>query len=545
MNHANSIYAYLEIFLIAFVYAFFLTISVYFLLKSSKIQFILKKYNWSKISIWLLFLVGCIAYGAFSVFRYNSVGYPLRDLGLFSQAIWQFSQWQMPASSIKGLTSLWADHFHPILVLLAPLYWIKPDTRLLLLAQALIVSAGVFPIFNIARNKLKNNFVAFCFAFGWLFFLGTQQAIGYGFYPETLAIVFLAYAYYFFWEKKYLRYWLFILLAMACKEDISLYIIFWGLYVFLFENRKVGFFTVLAGGLWFKMAMAVIIKLRGSAYSYFDYNQLGANIPSALKTIFSKPIYTLQVFFVPAIKIKTMFYFFTSVSFLAFFSPFFIAVLPNLAEKFLSSRPILWEVGYEYGAGISTSLFVAAILGLANLMKLRPIKNIKLSNEIKFIFMGFLILALNFGVVLADKDRLLFQTINKKYYKFQIDQQISDAIKIVPTDASVEVQETLGTFFANRDKVYRYPNSEKSDYIVLTPFYYEDNYNQDNYKMFSFSNDKLRTQLMNLYEGTKYYVYFCNGEVIVFKRGTEPNVPMSKEIKAFIFKYDLSLYTDN
>jgi uncharacterized membrane protein len=72
------------------------------------------------------------------------------DLGIFTQAVWHYSHFQAPASSIKGTANLLGDHFQPILILLAPLFWVWADARTLLIAQAVLVAASIVPVYLFA-----------------------------------------------------------------------------------------------------------------------------------------------------------------------------------------------------------------------------------------------------------------------------------------------------------------------------------------------------------------------------------------------------------
>jgi len=55
-------------------------------------------------------------------------------LGIFDQGVWLRSRLKDPFVTIRGLP-LFGDHASSILVLVAPLYWLWPDPRLLLRLQ--------------------------------------------------------------------------------------------------------------------------------------------------------------------------------------------------------------------------------------------------------------------------------------------------------------------------------------------------------------------------------------------------------------------------
>src|SRR5256885_15972415 len=64
-----------------------------------------------------------------------------------------------------------SDHSHPILMTIAPLYWIWNDVRVLLIAQAVLIAAGGVPIFWWARQQL-GLLSAIAFEIAYLVFWG-------------------------------------------------------------------------------------------------------------------------------------------------------------------------------------------------------------------------------------------------------------------------------------------------------------------------------------------------------------------------------------
>src|SRR3990167_3361987 len=75
------------------------------------------------------------------------------DLGFFDQLMWQASRGNFNFVSTIGNINLLGDHFQPVLYLLAPLYWIWNDVRIILIAKALLVVAAVLPLYFLAKKK--------------------------------------------------------------------------------------------------------------------------------------------------------------------------------------------------------------------------------------------------------------------------------------------------------------------------------------------------------------------------------------------------------
>ena len=63
----------------------------------------------------------CI-YALIGILNHRHFGSSL-DLGIFDQAVWHLSRFERPFSSVKGY-SIFGDHFHPIIALFVPFYWV-------------------------------------------------------------------------------------------------------------------------------------------------------------------------------------------------------------------------------------------------------------------------------------------------------------------------------------------------------------------------------------------------------------------------------------
>jgi uncharacterized membrane protein len=78
------------------------------------------------------------------------------DLGIYDQVVWNTAQGRILAYSAEpapGSVFL-ATHLQLILVLLAPLYWVWSDARLLIVAQTVVIALGAWPLYDLARWKL-------------------------------------------------------------------------------------------------------------------------------------------------------------------------------------------------------------------------------------------------------------------------------------------------------------------------------------------------------------------------------------------------------
>lgn len=126
-------------------------------------------------------------------------------------------------------------------------------------------------------------------------------------------------------------------------------------------NAIIGVLTIISGTLLSLVATHIIIPhFSGSAgYSYWDYPNLGSSFSSAAKTLLTKPPYSTSLFVDSSQKIFTLAILFFP--FLFIFPPWCLAVLPLIAERFLSSRESLWEPRYHYNALPYIIIFLSSV----------------------------------------------------------------------------------------------------------------------------------------------------------------------------------------
>jgi uncharacterized membrane protein len=150
--------------------------------------------------------VWIISIGALALYLLDSLIRQARfhsgyDVTIFDQAIDDYAHLRAPDVLIKSQQpfNILGDHFHPILVLLAPFYRLWPDARVLLIAQALLFALGVHIVSRLAVRRLGGlgYFVGSAFALSW----GVLQAVNFDFHEIAFAVPLLS------WPVVSRRWW--------------------------------------------------------------------------------------------------------------------------------------------------------------------------------------------------------------------------------------------------------------------------------------------------------------------------------------------------
>jgi uncharacterized membrane protein len=345
-----------------------------------------------------------------------------------------------------------------------------------------------------------------------------------------LGTTFLAFAIFFLVEKKWGKYTIFILLALMCKENFSIYVVFTGLYALLRKNWLPGILTLIGGLGWYFFTTGYLIpQLNNGVYlNQSFYQSLGPNLPLAIINIFLHPFKALSIFFTSDAKLNTLMAIFSSVLFLPFFAPSaLLLAIPMLAERFFASESLLWQTYFHYSATISPALFFAAIMGIRRLSGNKSFKKMLISKKALIVTLALAIAASGFLVNVYLRTPLLLIFKEKTYKDLPEKQKLDEAVKLIPQDVAVSAQSSLGPRVAARNKIFLYPKgTEDSDFIFL-------DFNTELWPMQGPS--ELACNIEKHFQAPDWGLRYNQDSVIIFQRGyPKGQVEFSNETLNFI-----------
>src|SRR6266571_5403461 len=181
-------------------------------------------------------LIAAIAYGSISVYRHNVFASGAFDLGVQDQTVWGYSRLQMIPNTVEMIRNLLGDHFHPILMAIAPLYWIWDDVRVLFVVQAMLLAVPGLPIFWWARERL-GLLPAFAFEAAYLVFWGILSGVVFDFHHIAFAVPAISFGLYAVLTNRNRLFWAMLALGLLTREDIALTFAATGVYIVLIQHR--------------------------------------------------------------------------------------------------------------------------------------------------------------------------------------------------------------------------------------------------------------------------------------------------------------------
>ncbi len=319
-----------------------------------------------------------LLYSVFAVARHHVFETTAYDLGIFFEAVRSWAHLGLPIVPVKGVHDhlgahfdLLGDHFHPILALLAPTYWVWPHPETLLIDQALLFAVSAVPVWVFVERLLGAR-AAYLWTTGYLTFWGLQEAVAFDFHEIAFAVPLIAFAIERVQARRFPAATVAVLLLLLVKEDLAILVAFFGVYIAVRGRRTLGVLLAAGGVIGYVIVTRVLLPhfAGGTAFMYWSYDSLGKNLPSALGFMVRHPLRTVQLFFTPAVKWHTLLWIFAPFALLTLGSSTLILLVPLVAERFFSSGSQYWVVGYHYTATAAPIIAMGAAEGLHRLLPL-------------------------------------------------------------------------------------------------------------------------------------------------------------------------------
>lgn len=305
------------------------------------------------------------------------------DLGIFTNALWNWTHGFGYISSVKGGMNLFADHQSPILFLFAPIYALFPHAETLLALQALGLASGAIALYWLGTQYLKrDSWQLGALPLLYWAFLPLRKANLFDFHPEVLMLPFFLFAIAGLQSKPWrLRIFgsLSLLLALASKESAGPVAAALGLAWLLGASpeaarsftRKAGLLVLIAGIGTFLFDLKIVPTLLGAQYSYSGlYKQFGPHLTDlALAPVLQPKLFFSHIF--AADRIRFVMGSLLPFLFLPILSPRSLLVaLPGYLMLFLSEGNHRINLDYHYIIEPAVGLFFALPAGLAAADKL-------------------------------------------------------------------------------------------------------------------------------------------------------------------------------
>jgi uncharacterized membrane protein len=394
----------------------------------------------SRASPYALAAVLFAAYAALSISRHRRLETSGFDLGIFEQAVRGYAESGTPIAELKGPAfHLLGDHFHPILAVLAPVYWLLPSAVTLLVAQAALLAVSVVPV-----ARLGGLWIGAAYGLSW----GIQEAVGFDFHEICFAVPLLAFSL----ERLVKRQWgyavAWALPLVLVKEDLPVTVAAIGLYVAAFGPRRLGLAVAGFALLAEVLIVLVAIPAFNGEHTYPYLRMVATNDQDPLARLAEGH----------ELKLTTLVTLLAPTAFVALRSPIVLLAVPTLAWRFWSEYPGYWGTGYHYSAVLMPIVFVAFADGLPKLPRL----------DRRWL------VAISLAVTLAIlPERPLANLAEARTWRANpVAAAVRAELAMIPEGASVASVNSLAAQLTGRCQVYLFPTypsgSVRPEWVVVT-----------------------------------------------------------------------------
>jgi uncharacterized membrane protein len=410
-------------------------------------------------------LLIAIGYSALAVWRHTHFLTNGHDLGIFDQGLWALSRLEAPATTVRHapLPNLFGDHFHPILILLVPWYWVFDSPIVLLVAQALLFAAVVPVGFLLARQLGIPPWPSVVLSGSLGIHPGLTTAARFDFHEIAFAPVLLLTAVLLAERKAWRWYWLALAGFFITKESMALYAGLFGMTLMLRRQWKIGVTTlVISLGYFFVVTSLVMPALADRRYAYLHlYPELGGGSPrQVIEHIARHPIASVGLLFSTPEKRHTIGLMFGSFAYLPMLSwTMWPMLFMTLAERFWSIRAELWVFRYHYQAVMTAVLFVATLYVLQNAGR-------------RFAHRRAVTPAIAMLILLTTAWTVTASGVWTDAFNGAPAATISRwraALRRIPPDARVSAQGPFVPHLSHRPTLYQFPRVRDAEYVIVDP----------------------------------------------------------------------------
>jgi uncharacterized membrane protein len=378
----------------------------------------------------------------------------------------------------------------------------------LLYIQVAACALTAWLLYIICYKEFKRKREAVFIAVIFLFFRPFLNMLMYDFHPEAFFPLFLLAAYYFIrFRRNSLLYCVLILLALLIKEDVPIFVFFFGLFLGfrLKENRKIGWFTSAGALVYFVIVMQLIIPafraetgLKKSYEFFVLWDDLGQNPLQIAKNLALHP----RLFWETInwkVSGPNFFNLAAPLLFIPLFSWFFLLVLPPAFILAASQSPIMQGFGLHYAANILPFLFLALANGLKKI-KAR-LTQFKSGKKIWLILL-WVLLAVN---IANTRWNLLKPS---RYTSLKDRPSVMDCIDRIPRKASVASLSSLIPHIPKRKNIHMLPEINSAEFLLI----------HTGVNTWLLTKEEFCDLIEELEQKGEYVLWMDKGKVKLFKR---------------------------
>lgn len=430
-----------------------------------------------------------IFFSTLSIINHHAFNTRTIDLGYYDNIFYQSIHGRPLGCSLIKAGYHGSAHFDPILVLLSPLYLLYPRAEMLLVLQAVWLGAGVVPVYLIAQEKLGRRAPAVALAAMYALYPALHGANMYEFHSLSLLSSILLWLLYFLEKGSYRAYYLVLIPALLCREDVALILCFISVYAIISRrpgSARLGWTTIAVSLLYFIIVKKFFmtsadIFMSGKdslsfAYYYEDLIPNKNGVAGIVVSVVTNPVFIIKTMIAEP-KIVYLLTLFVPLCFLPFLAKTSRIMLGyGLLFTLLATRTAVFSPAFQYSATLIPFAFALTPVTLRRVEDGTLLSRLGLDGRrlaralLGAALVSSILVSWKFGGYLENQffrggfSRVArgLSPAEKLTYAW-----LDETVATIPTGASVGTTNKLGCHVSNRKDVVFYPGHGATDYVLL------------------------------------------------------------------------------
>ena len=433
----------------------------------------------TSVTVALVIVAGLCCFGGIAtmgVLRYKTFASPNFDFGIWCNMFYNMKETGLALVTCERdmLLSHFAVHISPVYYLILPFYYLFPSPETLQIAQAVVLAAGIIPVYLLARHfKLSNPQTALVCAL-YAFFPIITTGCSYDLHENCFLPLFLLFVFYFYETKKPIPMYVCAILVLSVKEDAAVYLLLFALFLLVGEKKYLHGGILAGMAIGYFLLCGYLLETTGTGMMSNRYDNLifdeEDGLVGAIKTILVNPGYVLTQLFADKDakwdKVMYIVYTLLPLGFLPFTTKKasrWLLVTPMLINL-LTMYPYQPRIGFQYHFGVAAFLVYAMLKNLPEIES-PEVRRTLLSIGAAACLCSYIVVALP----LITPRLQDWQKKQDKYAEMEVFLE-----ETIPEDASVAASTYLLPHLASRDEIFEvhyHKNKPDIEYVVLDARY--------------------------------------------------------------------------
>ncbi|MBQ7581171.1 MAG: DUF2079 domain-containing protein [Clostridia bacterium] len=427
---------------------------------------------------------------AVGVFRCLTFSSPNYDLGIFTNIAYNLKTKLIQYNTCErdSLITHFQVHVSPILYLLTPIYFFFPSAITLQVVQAMLVCSSVIPVYLICKGRNISNKLTVALCIICTFFPPLSTGTFYDFHENAFLPALILWMLYFYEKKRYVPMFIFALLTLSVKEDASIYVAFFGLYLMTQKGDRLKGLALSVLSVVYVFLCIYFINKYGFGAMTNRFSDLITDkrlgLISIAATVILDPVYVIK-----NCVSEEKFAFILQVMAPLLFLPFatkklsrYILLGPFVLMNLMSTYKYQHSIYFQYMFGVIPLLTYTAVLNASQLSA---------KAKRKAVCCCVCATMLCFFAFVVPKTYY----VPKYFSSYEKYKTISETLDRIPDNVSVSAPAFYLPHLANRDKIYENEYTDNSaEYLVFDLRYKQE-------KTAQAKVDLMRYELVEMHEG--------------------------------------------